>query len=79
MPVALRKQTEEPGFKEITRQYPTVPPLVILKIDVQRRGVCYTHRAISVMDDSIHQLRSPYIFGSRDASIPVWDFLFLCL
>ncbi|HBC93117.1 MAG TPA: radical SAM protein [Pelotomaculum sp.] len=69
MPVTLRKQTEEPGFKEITRQYPDVPPLVILKIDVQRRGVCYTHRAISVMDDSIHQLRSPYIFGSRDAQL----------
>ncbi len=63
---------------EVIDKYPGVSPLVILKIDVQRRGVHYTDRALEAMDASIHQLRSPYIFGARDARLtPVPESLLL--
>lgn len=69
MAVASTRQCGESSLKKVTEKYPEVPPLVILKIDVQRRGVHYTERALSVMDENVHQLRSPYIFGSRDAQL----------
>ncbi|HEX9022888.1 MAG TPA: radical SAM protein [Geobacteraceae bacterium] len=70
MALALkRRREEEPTFSEVLAKYPDFPRLIALKIDVQRRGVHYTERAESVVDGSIHQLRSPYIFGSRDGAI----------
>lgn len=69
MAVALTRQKENSDLKEIVEKYPEVPPLLILKIDVQRRGVHYTERALSVVDESIHQLRGPGIFGSRDGKL----------
>lgn len=69
MAVVLNKQPRELSFKEVIEKYPQVPRLIILKTDVQRRGVHYTDRALSVLDESIYQLRSPYIFGSRDAQV----------
>ena len=36
---------------------------------MQRRGVHYTERAVAAFDPDIHQMRSPYIFGSRDGEI----------
>ncbi len=51
---------------------------MILKIDVQRRGVHYTKNALQVIDPAVHQLRSPNIFGARDARLtPVPDSLLL--
>ncbi|MDR1934037.1 MAG: radical SAM protein [Candidatus Accumulibacter sp.] len=60
---------EEPSFDETLAGHPGFPRLVALKIDVQRRGVSYTDRAQAAVDPAIHQLRSPYIFGSRDGAI----------
>ena len=60
---------EEAPFEEVLAQYPDFPRLIALKIDVQRRGVAYTERAEAAVDPAIHQLRSPYIFGSRDGEI----------
>ena len=59
----------EPELAEIIARYPDVPPLVITKIDVQRRGVHYTDRAVNAMDPAKHQQRSAALFGSRDASL----------
>jgi len=78
MAVVPAKQTEELNFQEVVAKHPDIPPLVILKIDVQRRGVHYTESALKVVDEAIHQLRSPYIFGSRDAQLtPVPESLLL--
>jgi len=81
MALALQKENEKqknPSYFEVVREHPDVSPLVILKMDVQRRGVHYTKNALSVVDESVHQLRSPYIFGSRDAQIkPVPESLLL--
>lgn len=60
---------EEAPFEETLAQHPDFPRLIALKIDVQRRGVAYTERAEAAVDPAIHQLRSPYIFGSRDGEI----------
>jgi len=42
---------------------------VALKIDVQRRGVHYTEETLRHVDETKHQLRGTYIFGSRDAAL----------
>ncbi|MBI1920989.1 MAG: radical SAM protein [Geobacter sp.] len=69
MAVALKRNREaELTLEEVVAKYPDVPRLVALKIDAQRRGVHYTEQALSVVDDSV-QMRSPYIFGSRDGEI----------
>ena len=69
--IALAKTNyrDEPLFDEVLAQTPDFPRLIALKIDVQRRGVHYTERARKATDPEIHQLRSPYIFGSRDGAI----------
>lgn len=81
MALALQKENEARSnlsYFDVVREHPDVPPLVILKMDVQRRGVHYTKKALSAVDESVHQLRSPYIFGSRDAQIkPVPESLLL--
>ncbi|HEY6008484.1 MAG TPA: radical SAM protein, partial [Geobacteraceae bacterium] len=69
MSVALsRKREEELTLDEVVAKYPEVPRLIALKIDAQRRGVHYTDRALSTVDETV-QMRSPYIFGSRDGEI----------
>ncbi|OPY63018.1 MAG: hypothetical protein A4E57_03860 [Syntrophorhabdaceae bacterium PtaU1.Bin034] len=69
MQVHAQKHTETLSLNEVIEKYPEVPPLVILKTDVQRRGVHYTEAALAKVDESVHQMRSPYIFGSRDAQL----------
>jgi hypothetical protein len=69
MSVALNKRPEELSLKEVIDRYPEVPPLVILKIDVQRRGVHYTERALQVVNPTRHQLRGPALFGYRDGHL----------
>ncbi|MDR3313577.1 MAG: radical SAM protein [Oscillospiraceae bacterium] len=41
---------KEPGLREVIRKYPDIPPLVILKTDLQRRGVKMTKRASAAVD-----------------------------
>ena len=69
--VALLKHDfrNEASFDEVLARHPRFPRLIALKIDVQRRGVHYTPRAVGAIDPAVHQLRSPYIFGSRDRAI----------
>lgn len=70
MSVALQRTFErELTLSEVVARYPDVPRLVIIKTDVQRRGIHYTERALSIVDPDIHQMRSPYLFGSRDGEI----------
>lgn len=56
-------------FSDVVAKYPQFPRLLTLKIDVQRRGVHYTKAALDAVDYSVHQMRSPYLFGSRDGAI----------
>jgi len=69
MAVAATRIGEEPTLDEVLARHPDVPRLVAIKIDVQRRGVHYTDRAVAAVDPEKHQLRGSYIFGSRDARL----------
>lgn len=71
MSVAFKPGESNPdlSYREVVAKYPEIPPLVTLKIDVQRRGVHYAEQALSAVDPALHQLRSPYIFGARDAQL----------
>jgi len=73
-----RLRSDELSFSQVVEKYPTVPRLITLKIDVQRRGVHYTEEALRQVDEQKHQLRGTYIFGSRDAALtPVPESLVL--
>jgi hypothetical protein len=69
MAVPLRKSTQEPSLAEVAAAYPDVPKLIIIKTDVQRRGVFYTDRALSVLDETRHQTTGTHIFGARDGRL----------
>jgi hypothetical protein len=69
MTVALKRVvTEESELDRVLERHPGFPRLIAVKIDAQRRGVHYTERALKTVDDSV-QMRSPYLFGSRDGEI----------
>lgn len=65
----LQKRPVELSRHEVEAKNPQVPPLVILKIDVQRRGVHYTEKALSILDPVKHQTNGTHIFGTRDGSL----------
>jgi hypothetical protein len=70
--------TRDSSLDEVLEQHPGFPRLVALKIDVQRRGVNYTERALAHVDARRDQIRGTYIFGSRDGSLaPVPESLIL--
>lgn len=60
----------ELSFEEVVKKYPQIPRLIVLKIDVQRRGVYYTGEAIKKIDPDKYQLTGANIFfaglGARD-------------
>jgi len=69
MAVAAGVTGNESSLAEVLAEHPEFPRLVAVKIDVQRRGVHYTERALAAIDPEKHQLRGSYIFGSRDESL----------
>jgi len=66
MSLILKQPTSKLSLDEVAAKYPQFPRLIILKTDIQRRGVHYTERALSVADPTIHQLAGTHIFGTRD-------------
>jgi hypothetical protein len=57
---------KELTLDEVVEKYTDIPRLIIIKIDVQRRGVHYTDKALEKLDPSRHQIRGAALFGSRD-------------
>jgi len=66
MSLPFKKRPPELSLDEVAAKYPQFPRLIMLKTDIQRRGVFYTERALSVVDPTIHQLAGTHIFGTRD-------------
>jgi hypothetical protein len=56
-------------FEETAAKYPQFPKLIMLKIDVHRRGVYYTPKALEAVDETCHQLGGTHIFGTRDGKL----------
>jgi hypothetical protein len=71
MSFALLKRTAATDLDEVSARYPDVPRLIILKTDVQRRGVFYTDAAIELLDEAEHQTTGTHIFGARDGKTAV--------
>lgn len=56
---------KELSLDEVIEKYPDVPPIWVLKVDVQRRGVIYTEAAKSRINPEIHQVNQGTIAGFR--------------
>jgi len=56
-------------LNEVAEKYPDFPKLIILKTDVQRRGVYYTPKALEAVNPDIHHLGGTDIFGIRDGKL----------
>ncbi|MFL0195259.1 hypothetical protein ACJDU8_06715 [Clostridium sp. WILCCON 0269] len=58
------------SFEEVVEKYTEIPKLIILKTDVQRRGVHYTEKALEKIDPDVYQLIGSNVFfaslGARD-------------
>jgi hypothetical protein len=76
----------EPALDEVIRRYPDVSPLVIIKTDVQRRGVTFTQAALDAVDPerdatlyrgiyTEKQDRLPNGFILRDGSTIITDLI----
>lgn len=61
--------SRELSLREVVAKHPDVPRLVIIKTDVQRRGVHYSERALAALDETKHQITGTHIFGARDGQI----------
>ncbi|MDR1489653.1 MAG: hypothetical protein LBS65_04085, partial [Desulfovibrio sp.] len=53
-------------FEAVAAKYPKFPRLILLKIDMHRRGVYYTEEALKLFDPQVHQTVGTHIFGTRD-------------
>jgi hypothetical protein len=69
MEITLTSRTRELSLREIVEKYPDIPRLIIIKTDVQRRGVYYTDRALDKVDETLHQTGGTHIFGTRDGRL----------
>lgn len=69
MALSLVKKTTSSALDEVAARYPDVPRLIILKTDVQRRGVFYDEGALELLDEKLHQTTGTHIFGARDGKI----------
>ena len=69
MSIALARKVAVSDLDEVGRRYPDVPQLVILKTDVQRRGVFYSDGALELLNEELHQTTGTHIFGARDGKI----------
>ncbi|MDR3324999.1 MAG: hypothetical protein LBS82_03285 [Spirochaetaceae bacterium] len=57
------------NFEEVAAKYPGFPRLILLKIDIHRRGVYYTENALGAVDIEKHQTGGTHIFGTRDGKL----------
>lgn len=63
------------SYREVVAKYPEISPFVILKADVQRRGVTYSAAALAQADPEVHLMQARSLFhaiGEQPAElIPV--------
>ncbi len=62
---------KELSLSEVIEKYPHISPFVIIKTDVQRRGVIYTDAALDKVDDNIHQTVHRNFAGEKKDKSPV--------
>ncbi|MDR0563552.1 MAG: radical SAM protein [Azoarcus sp.] len=57
------------NFEEVRAKYPDFPPLVMLKIDIHRRGLFYADAALAAFNPARHQTGGTHTFGTRDGKL----------
>jgi uncharacterized protein YcgL (UPF0745 family) len=57
---------QELSLWDVIKKYPQISPFVIIKADVQRRGIVFSQKALAQVDTSIHQVE--YRGFSRESS-----------
>lgn len=57
---------KELSYKEVVTKYPDIAPLLILKIDLCRRGVIYTQEALKHVDKNLHLISSDSYEGGLE-------------
>ncbi|MDR0621557.1 MAG: radical SAM protein [Deltaproteobacteria bacterium] len=76
-PIGAGWRDLEPSLAEVGRKYPAFPPMVLLKTDVQRRGVAYTPEALAHVNPAKHMttIRSNYYdsAGAQPVSLTLRD------
>lgn len=64
MSVVALRETRLSAYRDVAEKYPDVSPFVILKTDMQRRGVKYTDAAFGQLDFKRHLTQARSIFAS---------------
>jgi len=74
MSVETVDRAQQLSYQAVVSKYPDVSRFVILKADVQRRGVVYTERALAQADPERHLMQARSIFhsiGEKNDQVPV--------
>ncbi len=72
MPIDVTNwRTKELSLDQVAEKYPDIPYLVLLKIDVHRRGLVYSKKALKAVDSSIHLLQAVNINTDEKLSAPL--------
>ncbi|MDY6243927.1 MAG: radical SAM protein [Lachnospiraceae bacterium] len=62
---------KELSLKEVIAKYSEVSPYIVIKTDVQRRGVRYSEKALELVDPKIHQVSVKTMFSNKESNEPV--------
>lgn len=62
---------KELSLKDVIEKYSNVSPYVIIKADVQRRGVAYSDAALKAVDPEVHQVSVKTMFSDKESLEPV--------
>lgn len=62
---------EELGLDEIIEKYPEVPKIIILKVELHRRGYILSDAAQKLLDPNIHHAKSRGLFRDQDETVPM--------
>lgn len=59
------------AYYSACEKYTSVPPIIILKINIQRRGVVFSQKALDKVDVMVHQVKQRSFSRESDGNIPV--------
>jgi hypothetical protein len=62
---------KELSLRQVIEKYPEVSPFVVIKTDVQRRGVEYSARALAEVDPDIHLTKVRSDYSNKEDAAPV--------
>lgn len=71
MSIDSKWRKEELSRKEVIEKYPEIPPILILKIDVDRRGINFTDRAFDAVDPEIHHVEPAGFYAGETQKSPI--------